>query len=225
LAKQYDPKESAHNNRQKKSLEQAGFRMEGLDPDEMIVARFFDWLDQREEGPFFSYLHFQGGHDPFVVPSHYESQFLAEDKIDFAKKKMEQVILGRDIEPENLPLVKALYDNRIHFVDSVMATFFQRLKDRGLEKDTMILILGDHGIEFYVKKLRALAPYEDDEDWKNEVDHPYLLVYYPKEFAQGKIVSKKYFSIDILPTLADYLSIPLPDPVDGKSFLKELEKP
>lgn len=50
---------------------------------------------------------------------------------------------------DNISLIKNRYKNSILFVDSLLNDFFNTLKEKNLYDDSIIVILGDHGEEFY----------------------------------------------------------------------------
>ncbi|NGX34155.1 MAG: hypothetical protein K1060chlam1_00505 [Candidatus Anoxychlamydiales bacterium] len=52
---------------------------------------------------------------------------------------------------DNVDLLKNRYKNSIYFIDSLIGSFFDLLKEKKLFNDSIIVITGDHGEEFYEK--------------------------------------------------------------------------
>lgn len=50
---------------------------------------------------------------------------------------------------DNVELIKNRYKNAINFTDSLINSFFIKLKEKNLWDDSIIIIVGDHGEEFY----------------------------------------------------------------------------
>jgi hypothetical protein len=50
---------------------------------------------------------------------------------------------------ENIELFKNRYKNSINFIDSLLNSFFEKLKKQNLWDDAIIVIVGDHGEEFF----------------------------------------------------------------------------
>ncbi|MFA6118506.1 MAG: sulfatase-like hydrolase/transferase [Parachlamydiales bacterium] len=50
---------------------------------------------------------------------------------------------------DNISLIINRYKNSINFVDSLLSSFFDKLKEKNLWDDSIIIVVGDHGEEFY----------------------------------------------------------------------------
>lgn len=55
----------------------------------------------------------------------------------------------RRIPPRDLAHVEALYDGEIHFVDRQIGSLLTRLRRLGLEEQTVVAVVSDHGDEFF----------------------------------------------------------------------------
>jgi arylsulfatase A-like enzyme/lipopolysaccharide biosynthesis regulator YciM len=91
----------------------------GIQKDAGSVKRsFLRWLDQRNNSPFFSFVHFYDAHAPYDPP------------------------------PAFTPAVrepKALYRGELQYIDSVIGEIVDELSHRNLLSQTIIVITGDHG--------------------------------------------------------------------------------
>ncbi len=143
------------------------------------------WLDEKAEGPFFLWVHYFDPHFPYVPPE------------PFATRHQ-----GRP------------YDGEIAYTDAQLGALLDGLQERGLRKNTLVVVAGDHG--------EALGEH-------GELTHGLLLyeatmlvpliLHGPDPLPRGLVVDRQVGLIDIMPTVLDLLGItPLAD-LDGVSLL------
>ncbi len=94
----------------------------GID-DYCLVNRLVNWLDETGKDPFFTMLWTNQAHYPY---------FVSDDEIDYG------------VENHNLNR----YLNAIHHYDQVIGALFKVLKQKNLEANTLVVIVGDHGEAF-----------------------------------------------------------------------------
>jgi len=121
-------------------------------------------------------------------------------------------------EPATAPGAKdALdYDREIRFVDDQIALFHLWLEERGLTRNTILLILADHGEEFFEHGSlgHGTLPYE-------QVLGVPLIVAGPG-IVKGLRDSRPLHHVDIMPTLLELAEIPIPEHAQGVSFAAAL---
>jgi hypothetical protein len=104
-----------------------------------------------------------------------------------------------DLSPEMLEMIKNRYRNSISYVDTLFASFFQNLKERGLYEDAINAVTADHGEEFF----------EDGAMFHgmhlNEYQTSVPLYY---KFQKNRWEPKTNFTthMDIFPSILHYLS-------------------
>jgi membrane-anchored protein YejM (alkaline phosphatase superfamily) len=114
-----------------------GSRADVRDPE--LAKTFMDWLAKRDKAaPFFSFLFFDAPHGPYVYPDEFE-------KFKPSNKSPNYVTAGR----KDAHTLLNSYKNAIFFDDHLTGLVLQALKDHDLLEDTIVLITGDHGEEFY----------------------------------------------------------------------------
>jgi len=224
LEKIYDPKVDSQETLEETVEEQGGLEIKNLDIDEKLMTAFFDWTDNVAGKPFFAYLHLQGAHSPFVVPAHFKDRYVTDEELRKGNKEVSKLLLGREIEKQDLELMHALYDTRLRFSDEIVGQVIEGLKKRGAFQNTLIIIMGDHGSQIkredrFEKENITTASVK----WETFKPHAFLLFYYPMDFGGPRKESAHLLSVDILPTLADFLQYSLPGATDGKSFLNLLQ--
>lgn len=85
--------------------------------DSRIIGPMFEWIERGEQ-PFLLTLITSVAHDPFVVPTWFETP--AEERAD-------------------------RFRQAIRFTDHVFGEFLRKLEERGLAENTIVCVLGDHG--------------------------------------------------------------------------------
>ena len=165
---------------------------------ERVLSQGWDWIVQRHERPFFLFLHTFQVHHPLSPPYPYR-QFFVEDLADGGERSEEEEQVAR-------------YDREIRYVDDQLALFWQKLEDSGLAKNTILVIVSDHGDEFWEHGERGHAslPYE-------EVLQVPFIVIGPKIKA-GLRSQRPLHHIDVMPTILDLVGLPIPEDVLGTSF-------
>lgn len=108
------------------------------------------------------------------------------------------------------------YDGEIATVDAVVARFVSFLRARGLYDRSLILLLSDHG--------EGLGQHGEDEHGLllyRETLHVPLLVKLPGSRRSGTTVDAPVGLVDVLPTVAGALAVPVSGATDGVSLLGE----
>ena len=118
--------------------------------------------------------------------------------------------------PDPLPSAQAYYRylQQVQYVDTLVGRLVARLKAAGLWEESLVVITGDHGTSFRPgHHRRALEPAT-----QCDVMAVPLFVKTPGQ-RQGGASDHNAESVDILPTIADVLGVPIPWPVDGASVV------
>ena len=112
-----------------------------------IHREFFDWFDaERDDRPYFAYLHFMDVHNPYRPPRFLRRQFVTVKGRDLYRKGVPQ---GDRVPTDtDLQYMVALYDGEIRFVDLVVESLLRDLALRDGLDDTVLIITSDHGDEF-----------------------------------------------------------------------------
>jgi len=166
--------------------------------------------------PFFMYIHTMDVHRPyflkdeFVPPSKNDPIYEDSIRIDISKEKKKreyEVVLDYSI---------AQYDAAIKQNDKSFGELVQRLKSLNLYEDTMIVLISDHGEEFYEH-----GKFAHGSSLYQEVIHNVLVVKMPGQIMAGKFIDESIQEIDLLPTILDLTEQPIPSYLAGKT-LKDL---
>jgi hypothetical protein len=160
----------------------------GID-EPSAVRRILHWIDEGPAGQRFlvSYLPI-AGHHPYATPG--PGSFPGDEDID-------------------------RYRNALHYADAALGQLLEGLRARGLDQETLFVILGDHGEAFGQHDGNfghVLFLYEEN------VRVPYLIAA-PGLTRQAERVARVASLIDTAPTVLDLLGIAAPAGYQGRSLL------
>jgi iduronate 2-sulfatase len=111
------------------------------------------------------------------------------------------------------------YYASVSFVDACFGKLISGLADLGLDKNTIVVIWGDHGW-----KLGEHGSWCKQTNYDIDVRVP-LLMRVPGISAEGARCSRLVELVDLFPTLCDVAGIEIPDNMEGTSFKPLLQNP
>jgi len=148
---------------------------------EEVVARAVEYLE-RAASPWFVWVHCYDPHLPYDPPEPYRGRF-AENP----------------------------YDGEVAYVDATLARLFGRLEALGRDKDTVIVLTGDHG--------EALGDHGEESHGYfayNECLWVPLIIVAPG--GEPRRVAEPVGHIDVFPTVCDLLDLERPPFLRGRSL-------
>ncbi|HKH49658.1 MAG TPA: sulfatase [Thermoanaerobaculia bacterium] len=176
----------------------------------------------------FLYLHLFDVHNPYEPPEE-ECQSVArrllpgyQGKLGCAADRRPELPIP---PPEDRRWHEALYDAEIAYTDRQMGRFLEGLEELGLDDDTVVLVVSDHGEEFWTRldRERALG-YEPNSDHGHtlyeELLHVPALLRVPGR-SPGVIESPADLA-DLFPTLLRLVGVQSP-PVQGRDLTPLLD--
>jgi arylsulfatase A-like enzyme len=168
---------------------------------------FLDWLDGREdERPFFAMLWYIEPHVPYSPP---------QNKVDEYVQAAHRALVGertkvpgfKDLSEEEKQVTKALYRGEISYYDDQFGELLAALEDREILDESLIVFTSDHGESFWERSGVDGRPIVGHgiSMFREEIAVP-LMMKLPFDQAAGTF-DQLVSSIDIVPTLADYLDL------------------
>jgi len=152
------------------------------------------WLDGAGDRPFFLFLHTYQVHAPYHPPARYR-KFFAEGLPDDRRARM-----------------VADYDREIRFVDDELRSLLEWMDGAGHLANTLVVVTSDHGEEFFEHGSlgHATLPYES-------VLRVPLIVTGPGVVG-GRRIPAMVHHLDYLPTILEFVGVPVPDSALGRSL-------
>lgn len=198
--------------------------------DEVVFAarrKLFDLARARDPRPFFLMASLTHPHDPFVIPQRYWDLYegkpippprvrVARNRLDPHSLRLRHVIgadLGEVTDSQVISARRAYYA-AISYVDEQFGLILETLRETGLDKNTVIVLCGDHGEMLGERGLWYKMTF-----FEGGARVP-MLIHAPRLFAP-RVVSQSVSNIDLLPTLLDLAGLEPGDaaPLDGRSLV------
>jgi arylsulfatase A-like enzyme len=197
---------------------------------------------KKRKQPFFLALGYYRPHLPFVAPTKYwnlydrdklplaSNPFLPKQSPVMAMNSAYELKGCYDLQHVKHPAVSAVtekearllkhgYYASVSFVDACFGKLMQGLTDLGLDKNTIVVVWGDHGW-----KLGEHGSWCKQTNYDIDVRVP-LLVYVPERTKKGNKCNRLVELVDLYPTLCEAAGIDVPKNMEGTSFLPLLKAP
>lgn len=190
------------------------------------ALKFMDEVGKNQ--PFFAWVSFAEPHNPYQVPEPYFNMFPPESlpPLDGGVKDLAakgerfvwlrgvwEKILGTDIE-ERIARARSNYHGMLRLIDDQFKRLNEGMRERGLEENTIVIFLSDHGD--FVGEYGLIRKGPDLPDILCRIPFIWRGPGIKKE---GRM-SEGYVSIvDIFPTLCEMIGVDMPFGCQGKSLL------
>ncbi len=172
--------------------------MDFYHPAEKVTRYALSWLDDIPfaDDPFFLFVHYMDPHDPYMEP-------MAPDG-GYCWRR-----LGLPT-PDMKTDIVAAYTHEIEYMDRYIGALLDGLKERGLYENSMIVVVNDHGEEFF-----------DHQGWWHgrtlyeEMIRLALMVKLPDNAMGGTQNNSIARHIDIAPTILKVAGLDIPEAMQG----------
>lgn len=213
-------------------------------PKELSDSAFFTdraltYLKGRQGKPFFLHLGYYRPHPPFVAPAPYHDMYKAEDMpkpvrassweeeakdhplLDFYLRSISKASFfhgsegaGYTLDEDEIRQMRATYCGLITEIDDNLGRVFAYLDETGQWDDTLIVFTSDHGEQLGDHYLLGKIGYFDES-----FRIPFVVKDPNNKDNGGSIKDAFTESIDVMPTIIDWLGGELPRACDGRSVL------
>jgi arylsulfatase A-like enzyme/Flp pilus assembly protein TadD len=158
-------------------------------PGNVVADVALDWLGKNAQKKFFLWMHLYDPHFPYRPPEPYAHEYADH-----------------------------LYDGEIAFADEQVGRLLRFLKDKGLYRNTLIVLSGDHGESLgeHGEKTHGFFIY-------NATMRVPLVIKLP-ESAAARTITDPVSLVDLMPTVLAALGIEIPAQVQGRSLLPALRE-
>ncbi len=174
------------------------------------------FLRDHETKPFFLIVSFYEPHSPFYFPVEYRDRHKPE-KFKVPKIGAEDdwhiPKIFRGLTDREKQGIIAAYYTSAEFLDKNTGMVLDALEKSGRANNTLVIYTGDHGY-----MLGQHGRFEKHCGYEPAVRSP-LLMRFPTRIKPRQTTEALVEFIDILPTVLDYLGVPIPTNVQGKSLV------
>lgn len=162
-----------------------------------INNSFLEWIDGKDDRPFFAFLNYFDAHTPYLPPPPFDQKFGYKKPNKPLGDMRHQ---NRKYTPEEIETYRTAYDACIAYMDHQIGVLLDTLQDKGILENTIVIITSDHGEEFGEHELFGHA-----KSLYRQVLHVPLLISFPETVPVDKRV-KEFVSLRDLPaTIADLI--------------------
>ena len=162
-------------------------------------GRAIDFIDRTGNAPFFIYITPAMPHVPLFASEQFKGKS-----------------------------ARGLYGDVVEEIDYYVGELLIHLKERGLDKNTMVIFTSDNGPWLgYGDKAGSAGPLRDGKfsNYEGGVRVP-AIMWWPGKWAAGAVSTQIASTIDLLPTIAHYTGAALPQTtIDGHNIAAHLENP
>ncbi len=164
-------------------------------PGNVVTDAALAWLDGQKDKPFFAWVHLYDPHTPYDPPEPFLSEY-------------------KDRGPVGL------YDGEIAFADAQVGRLLDWLAAQGLDKKTLVVVIGDHG--------EGLGQHREASHgffiYDSTLRVPFLIAA-PFDRLKGVKVGTQVTCVDLFPTVLDLLGVKDAPACQGRSLLPEIVDP
>src|SRR5882724_1840034 len=153
-------------------------------PGNLVADVTLDWLNKNYAKKFFLWMHLYDPHYPYRPPAPYDAEY------------------------KDRP-----YDGEIAFADAQVGRLIRFLKSKGLYRNTLIVLSGDHGESLgeHGEKTHGFFIY-------NATLHVPFMIHLPGAVSP-RVVPDLVSLADLMPTVLQTLKLEIPSEVQGRSLL------
>lgn len=201
-----------------------------------IGALARDWV-VREAGrqPWMLWVHFNDPHEPTMASdARLEALGYGADVMDDPERSelerwgtgaahLGDPALDGDEAAARLRTKRALYDATILDVDTEIGRILETLHRGGELRNTLVVVVSDHGEEFHDHRAREVARGEDPRGlygighghtlYEEQLHVPLVLM--GPGARPGVVIEEAFSLVDLMPTLLGMLQVSAPDGMDG----------
>lgn len=206
-----------------------------------VPTRSLDWLGENRGEKFFLWIADGSMHPPYAanVPEPDKSIFDPPDYTPFWTKffpivgskagpddpSIERFLRVWDdryymgfepvhqLAPEDRAYIVGRYDAGVRYADKFVGALEEKLKDTGLDKKTIVIYYSIHG-----KTLGEKGQFINYDLYDPAIRNV-LMISFPDGMSAGRRISEQVQGIDLMPTLLDYLGIPVAADLQGVNLM------
>lgn len=150
-----------------------------------VYGKFENWYEKNSGNKFFAWVHFYDPHTPYTP----HEEFNEEGERDHIK----------------------LYDGELSYTDKYIGKIFDKLEEKNILDNTLVILVGDHG-EAFGEHLE----FGSHMIFCYEANLRVPLIFHNKKLiSNGRVISERVDTIDIMPTILDLTGIKIGKDIQG----------
>lgn len=162
-----------------------------------MLEKFGSWLKTIREEPVFAFLHMWDVHYDYIPDDKYVKIFDPDYTGDIDSRNfMPNKAINRDMDKRDLEHIIALYDGEIRFTDDIIGGILKELDRHGRLDNALVVIVADHGEEFFEHGYKG-----HNRSLFDEVIMVPVIFRWPGHLPAATRVTGQVRMIDIMPTI------------------------
>ena len=180
-------------------------------------AAAIEWLERNHtRDGFLLWIDTWDPHEPFDPPAHYLKLY-ADPEYDGDQIIYPQYGRPGYMTEEEMEHVSALYAGEVTMVDRWIGHLLDKVEQLGLFDNTLIIHTSDHGHLFGEHDLHGKPCGLVGRLYEETTRIP-LIIRHPEGLGAGKRIPAIVHPPDLLPTMLEFLDVPVPGTVQGRSL-------
>jgi arylsulfatase A-like enzyme len=175
-------------------------------------------LREFEHRPFVLWVHFMDPHAAYIRHSRYEKfydpAYAGRFRDEFSDGDSNRFKNPTEVLSEgDLRYIQALYDGEISAADEAVGRLMDSLSELGLKKNTLVVLVSDHGEEF-----KEHGGTGHDHTLFDELLRVPLIVSWPGRIEPGRRIARTVRCVDIFPTVLRLAGLNPESDLEGKDL-------
>ena len=165
----------------------------------------------------FLFVHYFDPHKPFEPPPPYNTLYRLDDADKTGSSILAHYDCAHTLSNKNWETAKEAalnYAGEISYMDHHVGRLLKYLKQKGILDNALLVITSDHGENFW----EHMPYFHHGTATYQTTMHGICLIRLPKGIRGGTTINQLTSTIDITPTVLQYLSLPVPDGIDGRGL-------
>lgn len=188
-------------------------------PGPRTIQAACDWLERNGREPsYFLTVEAFDPHEPFDCPDSYLAGY--GDTYEGPRYDWPKYGAVEDVPPEALAHVRRRYSATITMIDAWLGKLLDTIERLGIQDDTLLIFTTDHG--FMLGEHEQMG--KNVMHVYNEIARIPLMICPPGGPGAGRRVRALTQNVDLMPTILDYMGVPIPETVRGSSLRGLMER-
>lgn len=176
------------------------------------------WLQEHAGEPFFLLIHTYEPHTPYQRLFFTANIPRGNFKAVLDGEMLDKIRRGKlEIGDAERRYASALYDGGLRVADNELSLLMKQLNQIGLADRTLLVVTSDHGEELGERYPQHLGDH-GHALFDEQILVPLVIADPTGSYARKRVTSQVR-SVDILPTIADLLAVPLREQGEGRSLV------
>jgi arylsulfatase A-like enzyme len=172
-------------------------------------------INRHRSRPFFLLVHYFDPHYDYIEHDGYDlcEQLGYHGRLSSVASYKELSPLINQLDEHDIAHLRCLYDSEIAFTDAHIGKLLDELRETGLYDSSIIILTADHGEELLERSTIG----HGGTLFNEQIKIP-LMIRYPGS-DRAEVVGTSVGLVDVLPTILDYLEVPVEHELAGTSLL------